>query len=310
MGSSPIDLSSIATGTWKIDEVITNNLTFSALGNQTVKRVVTLGSCSDSTSQIVEVVNLPDASITGLAAEYCKTSSDIMLQIDNASNFEGTWYVNESNLLSNHVNFQDSTEGTKAIKYIYTIGGCEKEVVQLVEIIPEIGELDIGQGFETQSVGDEFLIDLPTFNPHYEIEWSFNTDELELLTPTENEVLIEVVKEPNNESIVTLELRSTVCSSVFAEISFFKKPLRISEGISPNDDGINDFFEVINVFNQVSFDLTVFNRWGQIVYQENNYSNSWNGINQKGKELPSDVYYYQIQFDNGVENNGALVIKR
>ena len=80
---------------------------------------------------------------------------------------------------------------------------------------------------------------------------------------------------------------------------------------SPNGDGVNDIFYprgngVINVKN-----LTVFNRWGEIVFQKanfnaNNSSVGWDGT-YKGKKLAPDVFVYALEVV--CTNNQSLVFK-
>ena len=73
----------------------------------------------------------------------------------------------------------------------------------------------------------------------------------------------------------------------------------IPNTFSPNGDGHNDQFYVQGVGINVIPSITIFNRWGQIVFQKNNFSanvpsDGWDGkIN--GKPAPSDVYIYTIQ---------------
>lgn len=70
-------------------------------------------------------------------------------------------------------------------------------------------------------------------------------------------------------------------------------------GFSPNGDGINDqlIIENIELYEQNS--LVVFNRWGNIVYEKDYYTNdeAWDGIATKGIRvgsgtLPAGVYFY------------------
>ncbi|MBC7606149.1 MAG: gliding motility-associated C-terminal domain-containing protein [Burkholderiales bacterium] len=81
----------------------------------------------------------------------------------------------------------------------------------------------------------------------------------------------------------------------------------IPKGISPNGDNLNDFF------NLDKFDvknLTIFNRYGMKVYHKLNYSNEWNGLSDKGKELPDATYYYLIELNNGEQKTGWVYVNR
>ncbi|WP_397363588.1 gliding motility-associated C-terminal domain-containing protein [Olleya sp. R77988] len=73
--------------------------------------------------------------------------------------------------------------------------------------------------------------------------------------------------------------------------------LTVYNGISPNGDSLNDNFiiEGVELFKN---NLQIFNRWGRIVYDAENYDNTFNGISNKtvvgtqGEKLPVGTYFY------------------
>ncbi len=90
----------------------------------------------------------------------------------------------------------------------------------------------------------------------------------------------------------------------------------IPEGFSPNHDGVNDKFVVVKPFD-VTIDLEVYNRWGNIVYRSKNYNNEWDGKGTdsfSGQDLISGGYYYiikAINFNGGTKVfNGYIIIQR
>ncbi len=72
----------------------------------------------------------------------------------------------------------------------------------------------------------------------------------------------------------------------------------IPEGFSPNNDGENDYFEIPEIaqFDHVS--IKIFNRWGNIIFEADNYENNWDGTSNVnfsiGSELPTGTYFYQL----------------
>jgi len=61
---------------------------------------------------------------------------------------------------------------------------------------------------------------------------------------------------------------------------------------TPNGDGANDTWKYVNAEHYPNASITIFNRWGQIVYEtKNSYLQPWNGNNSKGVALESGVYY-------------------
>jgi gliding motility-associated-like protein len=89
-------------------------------------------------------------------------------------------------------------------------------------------------------------------------------------------------------------------------------PLALPNGISPNGDGFNDGLEVLGLEDFPENKLIVFNRWGNIVYEENNYRNTaqWFGTNESGEELPEGTYFAVVEL-NGTDNlKGYLELRR
>ncbi|RFM33077.1 Ig-like domain-containing protein, partial [Chitinophaga silvisoli] len=79
--------------------------------------------------------------------------------------------------------------------------------------------------------------------------------------------------------------------------------LHIPGGFSPNGDGKNDKFVIGNIGNG-TISLEVYNRWGNVVFRDPNYRNTWDGkCNQGihiGEDLPDGTYFY-IVILNGKE---------
>lgn len=62
---------------------------------------------------------------------------------------------------------------------------------------------------------------------------------------------------------------------------------------TPNGDGINDFFVPFPYNFVEKIDLSIFNRWGQIVFKTNDPNINWDGKNQlTGIKCSDGVYYY------------------
>ena len=80
--------------------------------------------------------------------------------------------------------------------------------------------------------------------------------------------------------------------------------IEASKTITANGDGVNDYFEIRGVeFCEFNFDVMIFNRWGEKVYEGKNYQNDWGGFapsNAFGSNgmLPAGTYYYIINVTN------------
>jgi len=67
----------------------------------------------------------------------------------------------------------------------------------------------------------------------------------------------------------------------------------IPNSFTPNGDGKNDVFYIKTVYEFSEFKLTIFNRWGDMVFESEDINKGWDGT-YKGKLVPLGVYVYQL----------------
>ncbi|MGZ4034469.1 MAG: gliding motility-associated C-terminal domain-containing protein [Bacteroidia bacterium] len=77
-----------------------------------------------------------------------------------------------------------------------------------------------------------------------------------------------------------------------AQLSFYN-------GITPNADGNNDTWVIDGITNIKENTVSIFNRWGDLVWNCDNYDNVtdgkvWKGKSNKNGELPDATYFYVI----------------
>jgi len=102
----------------------------------------------------------------------------------------------------------------------------------------------------------------------------------------------------------------SIIDSVTVSIDEGCDSITIPNVITPNGDGLNDFFP--GVPGNYAFDLIVYNRWGEKVYDASALQTGWNGKNKRGVHLSDGTYYYllHIIFDDGAiqDFKGYLLI--
>jgi gliding motility-associated-like protein len=95
--------------------------------------------------------------------------------------------------------------------------------------------------------------------------------------------------------------------TAFAEITLTQPNiLEMPSGISPNGDGKNDTFIVHGLDAYKENDITIFNRWGNVVFQMNNYTNDWDGSNTAGEPLPDATYFVILNVQGA---DGTITLK-
>ncbi|WP_262480971.1 DUF7507 domain-containing protein [Aequorivita aquimaris] len=119
--------------------------------------------------------------------------------------------------------------------------------------------------------------------------------------------------EPDDPTVVTLPF---VLDTTF----------EIFNGITPNGDGLNDYFQIVGIENWPNNNVKIFNRWGVLVFETDGYGGSdgkqnvFRGISegrvtvQQNEELPTGTYFYILTFpaDNPgkADYTGYLYINR
>ncbi len=76
--------------------------------------------------------------------------------------------------------------------------------------------------------------------------------------------------------------------------------LHFYHGITPNGDNNNDAWIIDGIAFIKDNSVTIFNRWGDLVWKATDYDNVtdgkvWKGTNSKGGELPDATYFYVVE---------------
>ncbi|GAB4425350.1 MAG: hypothetical protein OHK0039_43060 [Bacteroidia bacterium] len=85
--------------------------------------------------------------------------------------------------------------------------------------------------------------------------------------------------------------------------------ISVPSAFSPNGDEINDRL-TIGHYNISTFQMSVFNRWGQIIYETDNLDFAWDGTTIQGKPAREGVYVYvlkAVDFQGNVINESRTI---
>ena len=204
-----------------------------------------------------------------------------------------------------------------------TISGCfsDRIATQVDLIFPIEAKNDtIELTFRTPNQVQPLLNDETTALLVYEL---LNTSDL----PFKLNIFGEVI-ELENYTVLTdsvFELDYKICIEVVpsicdtgvifiqtlnSEYSSLTEPF-FPDAFSPNEDGFNDRYEIIGLDFVLENQFQVHNRWGQLLYETDNYRNDWNGKNQSGEDIVDGTYFYSlIDKTTNKKYVGYVVIKR
>lgn len=94
--------------------------------------------------------------------------------------------------------------------------------------------------------------------------------------------------------------------------------LVIYNGVSPNGDGVNDYFIIDNIQRYPNNSVRIYNRWGVELFHTTNYDSNGNVFNgysdarttlDKSKMLPTGTYYYILEYEYTKEGGSQTIRK-
>ena len=142
---------------------------------------------------------------------------------------------------------------------------------------------------EIRRFGDEVIvIELGNENPSYTYLWNPGTD-LDDSTKSEPTTLTE-----ENRTYTLLVTDTNGCTFTDSILVVYSPDIEVPSGFTPNSDGNNDVWNIQLLEKYPNASVQIYNRWGQLLYEQpNGYSVPWDG-KYEGKELPIGTYYYII----------------
>ncbi len=191
---------------------------------------------------------------------------------------------------------------------VITVGENGCQTIDSVELtVYEPPKVDLGEDF---MVGTEDTTLAPEAMGSY--EWSTG-DISPTLTITSGEIEDGEMNITNDDTISVTVTDAYGCIDQDTVIAKkYTSRINVPSVITPNGDGVNDewVLEDLQFYHQAV--VTVYDRWGNIVFQSNGSGNyePWDG-KYNGNRLPMDSYHYIIDLKDGMPKiTGNLTIMR
>jgi large repetitive protein len=285
--------------------------------------VVVKGSNSCSATQATTLFdpgnNLPQANIQSNLTEGCTNSSfELIGNLPNGTT--GIWTCDEYNPITPtnpNWNFNNVPAGNLEISWTLSAPGCPNyDVASIsVEVLPPpvavTDQFEAGQSMVEAPVlmNDAFATEISVAivkGPKAgtaQIDGQNNIN----YTPLPDAAGLDTV-----EYQICYSICDNICDTaivVFRNRNSNDNPCLVdgdtssifTNGITPNGDDINDvlFFEIVSIENcQVNYtnnDIIIYNRWGDVVFEQMPYLNKWSGKHRNGEDLPPGVYYFVLR---------------
>ena len=296
-----------------------NMLTVS--GNNTIiitdlKNSVTGCSSITSISQDFEILPIPNNPLAN-NQEFCKENSATVADLEpKGTQFK--WYDSSNSITPLDPNSLLVT-GSYYLKETNSTTGCESNATIVDVIINNVPAPTLNPN------GQEFCgADKPTIQ-----SLSNNTGFIGTLTwynaPTNGTAYANTDFLTEGTTYYGIDYNSvTNCSSEVLEVTITLNVcnvppdgLFIPDGFSPNGDGVNDTFKIMDIeYLFPNYTLEIYNRYGNIMFKGNINKPDWDGKNSNSGfingDAPTGVYFYIINYNknNFSPRQGQLYLNR
>jgi gliding motility-associated-like protein len=109
---------------------------------------------------------------------------------------------------------------------------------------------------------------------------------------------------------------TNICGTKADSIEIYDRcdfPVFLPDAFTPNRDNLNDYFGVPLQNKNRLISLTVYNRWGQVVFETNSVYKRWDGT-FKNQVLKTDIFVYYLVMQglsgNKITQKGKLMLIR
>lgn len=123
---------------------------------------------------------------------------------------------------------------------------------------------------------------------------------------------LQPIVKPTGDAIYRLTVQSkNGCGSSFDEVAVkLYKGIYIPNAFTPNNDGLNDLWNIPALDAYPDFELFVFNRYGELVFKNSQTNKPWDG-RFKSDPLPAGSYVYLIKLNvNNQQLKGTVTLIR
>jgi len=266
---------------------------FVKYGNYSIKLIETSNeNCIDSIEKNIILNPNPIADFdvdTVCFLEYSEFTNNSKIDAGNISKNE--WEIENKNYVSKNVSHQFSSHGNFDIKLTVTSDKSCISEIQKSAFVFEKPEADFQL---TEKDDSSFGIKISFQNTSKNANdyfWNLSTGETEILESFTRNYL---------EDTLTLSVRLIAknidgCSDTSYQSLFIENPnvMYIPNAFTPNNDGLNTVFKPIGIYNTSEYDMQIYNRWGEIIFQTNNINQGWDGT-FRGKTVENGIYIYRI----------------
>ncbi|MCE7039306.1 gliding motility-associated C-terminal domain-containing protein [Dyadobacter sp. CY312] len=274
-------------------------------GSYTVIKSYSKKCTRDTTSAAIRVYisALPEISISTAKDILCTDETTILTANTplNTNELTYSWTLNNNSFAGNTPSVSINEPGLYQLLAENKNTGCighDTLTIPLEKIVISLPDsLTIMKGTDAELV--------PTINID-DTYLSFTWTSSNTLTGDPHTKNISV--SPQEKTYYTVTVTSVNdCTTKRVVLVKVRDVMHIPSAFSPNNDGINDTFEIFNSKDQIQH-IRIYNRWGQVIFSSQGYNLPWNGT-FKNQLVPAGSYPYIIEADATSYKGEILVLR-
>ena len=291
-----------------------SSYSYAAGGLYHITQIVQQGNCTDTAYGTAVVDHQPMASFTiDTVCQGTTTTINDLSQAQGSPSY--TWYMGDGTTLnattSSHLY---NTAGTYQVMLVLNLGKCTDTAIQYA-LINDIPWADFNYAIDSQSVsfnnttqggdswewllGDGNISNIQNPSHQYSQSGSYNVWLVAVTNSGCSDSAMQVIVIPTPIDTAVLP---TINDAMF-----------IPNAFSPNGDGYNDVWEVFTNTAINYFEVSIYNRWGEKVYESNNQTQGWDGRYKGELQTPQNfVYTLNVVLQNGERRTlkGSLLLMK
>ena len=173
---------------------------------------------------------------------------------------------------------------------VQDVNGCGSQPAVNTVIINPKPDIDAGPD-KFFRIGSSVTLDASISNPgNYDFVWTPGTylNATTLLNPT-------ALTDRRMTYYITATDKATHCANTDSMVIKPISIVQVPNAFTPNNDGKNDLFRVLGTELVTRFNLRIFDRYGQLVFETNDKGQGWDG-KRKGTDLPTGGFVYILTY--------------
>jgi gliding motility-associated-like protein len=275
--------------------------TYPASGTYTVLLIANPGGCSDSVEATLTVNRPPDVSFS----EVTSCTFEVIFQNSSDSAVAYSWdFGDGATATDESPSHTYPVIGGHDVTLIgTTLAGCTDTMTRHIEVVVFSSAAYIPV-YDTCLRQAQF-VSTTTNSATY--HWDFGDG-----TTAQSEHAVHEFPYNGNFEMLFITNSGTPCADTLAQ-TFDAAPapehsFYIPNCFTPNGDGLNERFSVLDYGDCFTYHLTIFNRWGEVIFETSDLGESWDGT-YKGAPVPEDVYAWLLKGKDKTKQGSVLVLK-